>query len=756
MLSYRISTRGVCVFPPLLSPRCHICNNSSLAHNQRPQDDPSDIRAQLQYQRNSDVIKNLNILAEEDNTEDDVEPTTCISKGTLKRTNVPEYISLTHFNDSVSKVPELSHNLASTLFSPGVHYMTDPRTNHFNFDKSLTNIPHIDTLKMDKISHFTPSSRDTKLLDIANTLNKRRLKKHPHKKAPAVKFFSSTSSMTSVLIKFHKYLSHNRPINTTSFSKFYPDATQFTRTSDVPTSLVVTPKDDDKQIYSLDADRSTDSEITLSILGNALELMLTKPSEEFQKFLKSSKEVPKDDSSAYHYAKIGKFLVRSQLDAVDTRLPGTGTFDIKTRAVCAIRFDLSHTDYFPTNYEINKTYGLFESFERELFDAARIVMFKYSLQARLGNMDGIFMAFHNIKKFLGFQYLPLTDIDNIFFGEYSILGKKYGQKILDKTSEEANAEEVNTSNQLTLKNIVNDFGNHHQTKREVLSSFVADYELRLSMNLLEALLENIVKDTKGKPFRIIFKKIKSNMITPPEPKPVEATDTETPKENITETKTASEKLENMVKPDSTAEELASTSGAPDSIVVIVNTLEKEELNELQMLTQEKLEQSKQIVKNAQNNKSMSPSDRIKYFSRYVSDFRNKFFKLNRVILKNSEKEGFFAYQLQADHYFNGTKSEDKHPMPAIEILDKDSDYSWDVKYSINRINRIADKKYLYNKFIKNIAFTSFRDADSESNIDVYTDEGDVQLDENATALQNITRAYSAKALKRKELSKSNQ
>ncbi|GAV30190.1 hypothetical protein PMKS-003699 [Pichia membranifaciens] len=754
MLSYRISSRGVCVFSPFLSPRFHIRNNSSLVHDHRQHDNSEDVRAQLQYQRNTEVIENLNTLSEEDNAEDDVEPMTCVAKGTLKRTNVPEYISLTQFNDPLSKVPELSHNLSSTLFSPGVHYMTDPRTNHFNFDKSLTGIPHIDSLKMDKISHFTPSSRDTKLLDIANALNKRRLKKHPHKKAPAVKFFSSTSSMTSVLIKFHKYLSHNRPINTTSFSKFYPDATQFTRTSDVPTSIVVTPKDEDKQTYSLDADRSTDSEITLSILGNALELMLTKPTKEFQKFLKSSTEKPADDASAYHYAKIGKFLVRSQLDAVDKRLPGTGTFDIKTRAVCAIRFDLSHTDYFPTNYEITKTYGVFESFERELFDAARIVMFKYSLQARLGNMDGIFMAFHNIKKFLGFQYLPLSEIDNIFFGEYSILGKKYGQKILDKTSEETNAEEINSSNQLTLKNIVNDFGNHHQTKREVLSSFVADYELRVSMNLLESLLDTIVKDTKGKPFRMIIKKNKSSMITPPEPKPAEAVTKDIQEEKITEIPTANEKIENTEKPEPAAEELALSSSAPDSIVVIVNTLEQEELNELQMLTQEKLEQSKQIVKNAQNNKSMSPSDRIKYFSKYVSDFRNKFFKLNRLILKNSEKDGFFAYQLQADHYFNGIKCEDKHPMPPVEILDKDSNYSWDVKYSIKKINRIADKKYLYNKFIKNIAFTSFRDADSESNIDVYTHEGDVQLDENATALQNITRAYSAKALKRKEYLKS--
>lgn len=731
-----------------------------------------------QYLKNAEVIKNLTSLTkkkseqpdESSEPNDDIEPFTNILTGTLTNKTMSGYKSLKQFNDPSNFVPKLSHNLSRTLFSPGVHYLSDPRTNHFNFDRSLADIPHIDNLKMNKISNFTPSSRDTKLLDIANTLNKKHSKKQNNNEQ-SIKFFSSTSSMTSVLIKFHKYLSHNRPINTTLFSKFYPETTQFTTTSDVPTSLVVTAKDSSRNIYSIDADRSTDSEITLSVLGNALELMLTKPPKEFSKFLKNSKEEPKDDKSAYHYAKIGKFLVRSQLDAIDPRLPGTGTFDIKTRAVCAIRFDLAHTDYFPTNYEINRTYGLFESFERELFDAARIVMFKYSLQARLGNMDGIFMGFHNIKKFLGFQYLPLTEIDNIFFGDYSLDGKRYGNKLLkkpvnideqkqidtllDPESNSENSDSIDTiidenddisiSNQLILKNIVNDFGNHHQTKREALSTFIANYELKISMSLLEKLVETIIEDTKGKPFRMIVKKLKNVNLG-------------VPSSNTTTTTTSSTdgSSENKVEVGSNS----STSAEKNDlgcIVVVVTTLEKHELKELQMLSNEKIEQGNELVKNAQNNNgSLTPSERIKYFSKYVTDFRNKFFRLNRNILKNSViNDGFFAYKLTANHYFDGVKNDKDYPIPDIKILDKDSNYTWDVKYSIDKINRLSDKKYLYLKFIKNIAFTSFRDSDSESNIDVYTDDGDVQLDMNATPLQNITRAYSAKALKRKEFFNSN-
>ena len=35
-----------------------------------------------------------------------------------------------------------------------------------------------------------------------------------------------------------------------------------------------------------------------------------------------------------------KFVMRSQLDCQDRRLPGTGVFDIKTRAALPIRLDL--------------------------------------------------------------------------------------------------------------------------------------------------------------------------------------------------------------------------------------------------------------------------------------------------------------------------------------------------------------------------------------------------------------------------------
>lgn len=39
-----------------------------------------------------------------------------------------------------------------------------------------------------------------------------------------------------------------------------------------------------------------------------------------------------------------------------------------------------------------------------------------SFQARIGHMDGIFVAYHNTARVFGFQYIPLEEIDSRIFG----------------------------------------------------------------------------------------------------------------------------------------------------------------------------------------------------------------------------------------------------------------------------------------------------------------------------------------------------
>lgn len=95
-----------------------------------------------------------------------------------------------------------------------------------------------------------------------------------------------------------------------------------------------------------------------------LENYLTKDEAEFNLFRRSTSVPELEDGpmrEAYRYSKVcascclyrevadadvcgcgrqsNKFVMRSQLDCVDRRLPGTGVFDIKTRAALPIRVD---------------------------------------------------------------------------------------------------------------------------------------------------------------------------------------------------------------------------------------------------------------------------------------------------------------------------------------------------------------------------------------------------------------------------------
>ena len=108
--------------------------------------------------------------------------------------------------------------------------------------------------------------------------------------------------------------------------------------------------------------------------------------------------------------------MRSQLDCQDSRLPKK-TFDIKTRATIAIRRDQLNFEK-ASGYQISTARGYLGSFEREKYDLIRSAFLKYSMQARIGNMDGIFLAYHSITRMFGFEYLPLKEIDMCVSGSH--------------------------------------------------------------------------------------------------------------------------------------------------------------------------------------------------------------------------------------------------------------------------------------------------------------------------------------------------
>lgn len=281
--------------------------------------------------------------------------------------------------------------------------MRDPHSRTYNFDPHLEKLMAIQEFDFNSVSNFTTPSQDPVLSEVAKSSNK--------------KYKGSTSSMTGVLKHFHFLLSSWRDINTSMLSKAFPAKfSSFTKLSRAPDSVFLRYKDG---AYSIDADKEFDGANVLSLMGRYMERLFTTDKETFMKHkIGNSHNLAQNeaaDREAYHYSTLGNIVIRSQLDAYDPRLPGTGMFDLKTRAVVPIRMDTQDYQH-GTNYEIRTLRGEYESFEREYYDMIRSTMLKYSLQARMGRMDGIFVAFHNIARIFGFQYISLNEMDLALHG----------------------------------------------------------------------------------------------------------------------------------------------------------------------------------------------------------------------------------------------------------------------------------------------------------------------------------------------------
>ena len=280
------------------------------------------------------------------------------------------------------------------------------------------------------LKEYITSSRDESLKRIAKAHGKR--------------YMGSTSSMTAVLAHFHFLLSQWRSINTSMLSKAFPTPPQpnFTEMSRIPSAVFLRWKDG---AYAIDADKQFDSANVLSMLGKSMEKLLTLSTDDFERYRKSNPDQVTDEEQlapeTFHYSTMGDFLMRSQLDAHDPRLPGTGMFDLKTRAVISIRMDVENYEH-GVGYEIKSRQGEFESYEREYYDMIRAAFLKYSMQVRMGRMDGIFVAFHNVERIFGFQYISLSEMDSTIHGQWDTtlgdqefkLGLDLLNKILDRAT----------------------------------------------------------------------------------------------------------------------------------------------------------------------------------------------------------------------------------------------------------------------------------------------------------------------------------
>lgn len=406
--------------------------------------------------------------------------------------------------------PPLAHNLDRVLFNPGVHFLKDPRSGVFNFSPYLENIMSVKDFDFTKIPQYVPSGQDHRLSSIAKDRGK--------------KYVGSTSSLTGILSHLHRTLSHERKPHIMSLSKLFPGKTKsFTYTQLKPVSVFLR-YNDKTGVHSVDSDQSNNEEIIVSVLGHLLEAMLTTPEVEFEKMRKgvdSGKRAPEDQpQNAYHYTECGSFLMRSQLDCVDSRLPGTGVFDLKTRAVCAVRHDMDYAQIHDgSHYMINKLDGKYESFAREWYELIRSTMFKYSLQARIGRMDGIFLAYHNIKQMFGFQYVPLEEIDKIYHTSHLLLD----------SAKPSTSENEDLSEDL-------------DARMSVCGPLIAEAEFKLSVELMSQIFDKIVAShkTPRQSFNVVFYKSERRLYVLAKPMT---------EENIKRIQSQQEELELIHSPD---------------------------------------------------------------------------------------------------------------------------------------------------------------------------------------------------------------
>ncbi|KAG1897421.1 mitochondrial protein Pet127-domain-containing protein [Suillus fuscotomentosus] len=304
-------------------------------------------------------------------------------------------------------IARLAHGLDRVLFNPGVHWLQDPRSRVYNFTPWLESIPKVTDFAFERVTGFIRSSQDDDLHTLA--------------KIHSRPYVGSTSSLTGLLSHIYFLISGGKEVDTSVLSgAFAHEPTNFTPGQRMPVSIVLRYKDG---VWAIDSNKDGEDDSQKNVLtwmGTLLEKFLTVPESEFKTFLRSSPALAEGEEDkrreAYRYAKSDRFLMRSQLDCVDPRLPGTGVFDVKTRAAVPIRLDLLNFEE-NSGYLIRTLHGPLESFEKEYYDLIRSAFLKYSFQARIGNMDGVFVAYHNTARVFGFQYISLEEMDARLFGQ---------------------------------------------------------------------------------------------------------------------------------------------------------------------------------------------------------------------------------------------------------------------------------------------------------------------------------------------------
>lgn len=335
-----------------------------------------------------------------------------------------------------SLIPALAHGIDIVLRGDGVYPLEAPwilgrgdvrkqwKGRALNYSDSLRKIVQPEQIAWNNIPEYVPAASDQRLHDIAAA-------------AKGVKYCSSTSSITPAIAALYHLLSNFRDTDLTGgLSSLVSDLpNNFAKMHRRPVAFEV--RRATEGVLSVNAHAGPDTGPTiLKDLGHSMERMLTHDPEAFaRKYVLSNDDVGRmstrlrsnrNEEQFYHYSQVSSFLLRAQIDCRNRR---TGeVFDVKTRAVAPIRYDLN-------NYQVSKHHrlrflrGKMDSYEREFYDMVRTVFLKYALQLRIGRMSGALVAYHNTTEILGLEYISLREIHSYVFGEERWADMAFGAAI---------------------------------------------------------------------------------------------------------------------------------------------------------------------------------------------------------------------------------------------------------------------------------------------------------------------------------------
>lgn len=321
------------------------------------------------------------------------------------------------------KPPQLSKDLRKVLDTPGpdiVHFDAPDGTPRF--PEYFRQIRHVDDIDHSRFGDFTTSSRDVKLAQLAR-----------HQGATIL---GSTSSVTTMCVQMHllmmgdwlpeeqyqrwakKKRQNGKPQVGFVRNKM---SNRLARVLCKPSGAMLRQRPGG--VWGVDALPSSDkpqNEVLIK-LGRQMESMLTMEPQEFDDKLLIDSVVdpnePLEGQDAYSYAKIDSTILRSQLDVLGTQLKGRKkVLDLKTRAVLPVRLNPSEYEQYQT-YRLETLKGEYHSYEREQNDIFRTILLKYAFQAKIGDMNGILLAYHNTKEVFGFQHMDINYMDSKLFGD---------------------------------------------------------------------------------------------------------------------------------------------------------------------------------------------------------------------------------------------------------------------------------------------------------------------------------------------------